>query len=130
MPFCQCLVSAGSLSGGRRAEPAEAITDNGTIRAGRDRETRGRLLTELSQAWLSITGQDARSLLIGLNDIDPTSIKEAGLIMPASGEEAEWRERNQEVLGELLASQQAPRTDSEQQANKSPTCAVVLWWAL
>src|ERR1700712_428322 len=113
MPFCQCLVSAGSLFGGKSAEPAEAITDNGTIRAGRDRETRGRLLTELSQAWLSITGQDARSLLIGLNDIDPTSIKEAGLIMPASGEEAEWRERNQEVLGELLASQQAPRTDSE-----------------
>jgi phenylpyruvate tautomerase PptA (4-oxalocrotonate tautomerase family) len=142
MPFYQCLVPAGSLSGDTRAELAEAITDihstvtgaprgfvnvvfleyepgtyftagkpntcsaiNGTIRAGRDRETRGRLLTELSQAWLSITGQDARSLLIGLNDIDPTSIMEAGLIMPAPGEEAEWLERNQEVLGELLASQ-------------------------
>ncbi|SON62619.1 hypothetical protein MSIMFI_04146 [Mycobacterium simulans] len=78
---------------------------NGNIRAGRDRETRARLLTELSQAWVSITGQDARSLLIGLNDVDPTSIMEAGLIMPAPGEEAEWLERNQAVLGELLASQ-------------------------
>jgi phenylpyruvate tautomerase PptA (4-oxalocrotonate tautomerase family) len=78
---------------------------NGSIRAGRDRETRARLLTELSQAWVSITGQDARSLLIGLNDVDPTSIMEAGLIMPAPGEEAEWLERNQEVLGELLATQ-------------------------
>ncbi|WP_204079270.1 tautomerase family protein [Mycobacterium riyadhense] len=78
---------------------------NGNIRAGRDRETRARLLTELSQAWVSITGQDARSLLIGLNDVDPTSIMEAGLIMPAPGEEAQWLEQNQEVLGELLASQ-------------------------
>src|SRR5947209_20038594 len=79
-------------------KPNTCSAINGTIRAGRDRETRGRLLTELSQAWLSITGQDARSLLVGLNDIDPTSIMEAGLIMPAPGEEAEWLERNQEVL--------------------------------
>ena len=78
---------------------------NGTIRAGRDRETRARLLTELSQAWVSITGQDARPVLIGLNEMDPTSIMEAGLIMPAAGEEAEWLQRNQDVLGELLASQ-------------------------
>jgi phenylpyruvate tautomerase PptA (4-oxalocrotonate tautomerase family) len=75
------------------------------IRAGRDRETRARLLTELSRAWVSITGQDPRSILIALNDVDPTSIMEAGLIMPAPGEEAEWLQRNQEVLGELLASQ-------------------------
>jgi phenylpyruvate tautomerase PptA (4-oxalocrotonate tautomerase family) len=78
---------------------------NGTIRAGRDRATRARLLTELSQAWVSITGQDARKLLIGLSEIDPTSIMEAGLIMPGPGEEAQWLERNQDALGELLASQ-------------------------
>lgn len=86
-------------------KPNRCSAINGTIRAGRDRETRARLLTELSQAWVSITGQDARQLLIGLNEIDPTSIMEAGLIMPAPGEEAEWLERNQHVLGELLASQ-------------------------
>ena len=86
-------------------KPHRCSVINGNIRAGRDRETRARLLTELSQAWVSITGQDARSLLIGLNDVDPTSIMEAGLIMPAPGEEAEWLEKNQQVLGELLASQ-------------------------
>src|SRR5258707_2534331 len=75
-------------------KPSTCSAINGSIRAGRDRETRARLLTELSQAWVSITGQDARSLLIGLNDVDPTSIMEAGLIMPAPGEEAEWLERN------------------------------------
>jgi phenylpyruvate tautomerase PptA (4-oxalocrotonate tautomerase family) len=85
--------------------PNRCSAISGTIRAGRDRQTRARLLTELSRAWLSITGQDARSLLIGLNEIDPTSIMEAGLIMPAPGEEAAWLERNQQVLGELLASQ-------------------------
>ena len=86
-------------------KPNTCSAINGSIRAGRDRETRARLLTELSQAWVSITGQDARSLLIGLNDVDPTSIMEAGLIMPAPGEEAEWLQRNQKVLGELLATQ-------------------------
>jgi hypothetical protein len=30
---------------------------------------------------------------------------EAGLIMPAPGEEADWLRRNHDVLGELLASQ-------------------------
>jgi len=85
--------------------PRACSAINATIRAGRDRETRARLLSELSQAWVSITGQDARELLIGLNEMDPTSIMEAGLIMPAPGEEAEWLQRNQEVLGELLATQ-------------------------
>jgi phenylpyruvate tautomerase PptA (4-oxalocrotonate tautomerase family) len=86
-------------------KPRSCSVINGNIRAGRDRETRARLLTELSRAWVAITGQSPRSLLIGLNDVDPTSIMEAGLIMPAAGEEAEWLERNQEALGELLASQ-------------------------
>ncbi|ORW13322.1 hypothetical protein AWC15_14550 [Mycobacterium lacus] len=86
-------------------KPNTCSVINGNIRAGRDRETRARLLTELSQAWVSITGQDARSLLIGLNEVDPTSIMEAGLIMPAPGEEADWLQRNHDVLGELLSSQ-------------------------
>lgn len=86
-------------------KPNTCSVINGNIRAGRDRETRARLLTELSKSWVSITGQDARSLLIGLSEVDPTSIMEAGLIMPAPGEEAEWLRRNQQVLGELLASQ-------------------------
>src|SRR5438445_9653573 len=42
----------------------------GTIRAGRDRATRAELLTRLSEARTAITGQDARSLVVGLNEID------------------------------------------------------------
>src|SRR3978361_2294482 len=42
-------------------KPNKCSAINGTIRAGRDRETRGKLLTELPQARLSITGPGARS---------------------------------------------------------------------
>jgi phenylpyruvate tautomerase PptA (4-oxalocrotonate tautomerase family) len=84
--------------------PNKASVISGTIRAGRDRETRAELLTQLSEAWIAITGQDARSLLIGLNEVDPTSIMEAGLIMPAPGEESAWLERHKHKLGEVLSS--------------------------
>jgi hypothetical protein len=75
----------------------------GTIRAGRDRATRAELLTRLSDAWIAITGQNARIVMIGLNEIDPTSSMEAGLIMPAPGEAA-WLDRHQQELGDVLSS--------------------------
>jgi phenylpyruvate tautomerase PptA (4-oxalocrotonate tautomerase family) len=77
----------------------------GTIRAGRDCATRAELLTRLSEAWLAITGEDGRSLIIGLNEIDPTSIMEAGLIMPAPGEEAAWLDRHKHELGDVLSQE-------------------------
>jgi phenylpyruvate tautomerase PptA (4-oxalocrotonate tautomerase family) len=142
MPLYQCLVPAGSLDAGHRAELAEAITSihtsvtgaprgfvnvvfteyepmtfftagkpntvsviEGKIRAGRDRASRAELLTRLSEAWTAITGQDRRSLLVGLDEVDPTFIMEAGLIMPAPGEEAAWLERHRGALGELLSTE-------------------------
>jgi hypothetical protein len=42
-------------------------------------------------------------LIIGLNEIDPTSIMEAGLIMPAPGEEAAWLDRHKHELGDVLS---------------------------
>jgi hypothetical protein len=62
------------------------------------------MLTKLAQAWTSITGQDVRSVVIGLNDIEPTSAMEAGLILPAPGEEAEFLQRNRDQLGPLLSA--------------------------
>ncbi len=76
----------------------------GIIRAGRDRATRAQLLTKLCEAWTSITGQDARTVVLGLSDIDPTSAMEAGLILPAPGEEAEFLQRHHQQLGPLLSS--------------------------
>ncbi|WP_327097654.1 tautomerase family protein [Nocardia vinacea] len=86
-------------------KPNTVSVISGNIRAGRDRASRAELLTRLSEAWVAITGQDTRSLLLGLTELDPTSIMEAGLIMPAPGEEAAWLERHKQELGELLSSQ-------------------------
>ena len=77
---------------------------SGSIRAGRDRATRAELLTRLSDAWIAITGQDARNLVLGLNEIDPTSVMEAGLIMPAPGEEEAWLDRHKHELGDVLSA--------------------------
>ncbi|MFE9320650.1 tautomerase family protein [Nocardia sp. NPDC052278] len=86
-------------------KPNTVSVISGNIRAGRDRTSRAELLTRLSAAWTAITGQDARSLLLGLNEMDPTSIMEAGLIMPAPGEEAEWIEQHRQELGDVLSTQ-------------------------
>ncbi|MDH6630307.1 phenylpyruvate tautomerase PptA (4-oxalocrotonate tautomerase family) [Streptomyces sp. LBL] len=85
-------------------KPREASYIDGTIRAGRDRAARAELLTRLSEAWTAITGQDARSLLLGLTEVDPTSLMEAGLIVPAPGEEAAWMHRHRHVLGDVLSA--------------------------
>jgi phenylpyruvate tautomerase PptA (4-oxalocrotonate tautomerase family) len=85
--------------------PNDMSVISGNIRTGRDRATRTELLTRLSDAWIEITGQDARSLVLGLSELYPTSTMEAGLIMPAPGEEAAWLDRHRQQLGDVLSSQ-------------------------
>lgn len=89
-----------TFTGGR---PAEPTIISGFVRAGRDREARAELLTRISAAWCESTGQEPRQLVLGLIELDPTSTMEAGLIMPAPGEEAAWVEEHREALGSLLA---------------------------
>jgi phenylpyruvate tautomerase PptA (4-oxalocrotonate tautomerase family) len=84
-------------------KPSANSIVSGFVRAGRDRETRRRLLAELSEAWHRVTGQDESSLVLGLIEVDPTSTMEAGLIMPAPGEEAAWFERHRDRLTALTA---------------------------
>jgi phenylpyruvate tautomerase PptA (4-oxalocrotonate tautomerase family) len=83
--------------------PNSVSVISGNIRAGRGRESRADLLSRLSEAWVEITGRDRRDVLLGLNEIDPTSIMEAGLIMPAPGEESAWLDRHRDQLGEILS---------------------------
>ena len=77
---------------------------SGNIRAGRDRASRADLINRLLEAWTQITGHDRRDVLLGLNEVDPTSIMEAGLIMPAPGEEAAWLDRHRDQLGGILST--------------------------
>jgi phenylpyruvate tautomerase PptA (4-oxalocrotonate tautomerase family) len=83
--------------------PRTVSVISGNIRAGRDRKSRADLLSRLLEAWVEITGQDRRDVLLGLNEVDPTSIMEAGLIMPAPGEEAAWLDGHRDQLGEILS---------------------------
>jgi len=81
--------------------PSTISVISATIRAGFDRFTRGELLTRISEAWSRITGQDVRHTLVYIDEIEPTSLMEAGLMAPAPGEEAVWVRQYQQELGEL-----------------------------
>jgi phenylpyruvate tautomerase PptA (4-oxalocrotonate tautomerase family) len=77
---------------------------NAIVRAGRTLETRQALLKSLSAAWSRLTGQPERDLILKIDEADPATIMEAGLILPRPGEEAAWFEANKAVLGEMHAT--------------------------
>lgn len=88
---------------------AGKVRENGTlinaiVRAGRTLETRQALLKSLSAAWARLTGQPERNLIVRVEEADAQTIMEAGLIMPAPGQEAAWMAANKAALGETLAA--------------------------
>ena len=48
-------------------------------------------------------GQADQELVVGLTDLDASSVIEAGLIFPQPGQEAEWLEQNRDKLAALGA---------------------------
>ncbi len=66
---------------------------NAIVRAGRTLETRQALLKAISAAWSRLTGQPERNLVLRVEEADPATIMEAGLILPRPGEEAAWFRR-------------------------------------
>ena len=44
---------------------------------------RGELLTGLSASWSSVTGHQSNQILVSLNEVDPGSHMEAGMILPS-----------------------------------------------
>jgi phenylpyruvate tautomerase PptA (4-oxalocrotonate tautomerase family) len=87
---------------------AGAVRENGTlinavVRAGRTLATRQALLKALSAAWSRLTGQPERNLILKIEEADPATIMEAGLILPPPGEEAGWLEANKAALKEAQA---------------------------
>lgn len=73
----------------------------GTVRHGRDVETRQTMLREFSQMWTHVTGQSEAEFLVVLTEADPANAMEAGLILPEPGHEQEWFEENRARLTEL-----------------------------
>ena len=77
---------------------AGAVRENGAfinaiVRAGQTLETRQALLKSVSAAWSRLTGQPERDLILKVDEADPATIMEAGLISPA-------RRRSRLVRGE------------------------------
>ena len=73
----------------------------GSIRRGRDLETRQAMLTEFSQMWTRVTGQPEAEFLVALAEADAANAMEAGLILPEPGHEREWFNENRARLAEL-----------------------------
>jgi hypothetical protein len=57
---------------------------NVTLRAGHDSTVRAKLITRLSASWSSITGHQSHQIFLALNEVDPSSSMEAGMICRVS----------------------------------------------
>jgi phenylpyruvate tautomerase PptA (4-oxalocrotonate tautomerase family) len=80
---------------------------SGMLREGHDSAVRGELLTRLSASWSSVTGHRSQQILVYLNEVDPGSHMEAGMIVPSFGEEAVWTRQHNRELEELQQRQES-----------------------
>ena len=85
-----------SLSAGQTftaGEPTALTLLHGSIRAGRSRETKTRLLEEISAMFMRVTGIAARDLVVSISDIAAQDVMEGGKTLPEPQQEAEWLAR-------------------------------------
>lgn len=82
-------------------EPSRTTIIVGNIRAGRELAVRQALLRDLAEMWTAQTGQSGGELLMAIQEADPRVSMEAGLIMPAPGEEEAWFAEHADRLSEL-----------------------------
>ena len=82
-------------------EPSRTTIIVGNIRAGRELAVRQALLRDLAEMWNAETGQSDGELLMSIQEVDPRVSMEAGLIMPAPGEEEAWFAEHAARLSEL-----------------------------
>jgi phenylpyruvate tautomerase PptA (4-oxalocrotonate tautomerase family) len=92
---------------GRPNNAVSVIT--GTLRAGHEGTVREELLTRLAASWSSVTGHPSHQILAFLNEVDPGSQMEAGMIAPSPGEESVWTRQHNRELGELYQRHEPQR---------------------
>jgi hypothetical protein len=56
------------------------------------------LIKRITAYWSEITGQPAKQVLAGLNEIDSDVTMEYGPMLPHHGDEAEWFAKNADAL--------------------------------
>lgn len=76
--------------GGRRLEGADNLYVHGRIRAGRNSETKERLLLDLMKAVTEAAGIDSTAVQVYLVEVPARQIVEFGRILPLPGEEDAW----------------------------------------
>lgn len=86
------------FSGGKPSRRSVLV---GQIRAGRDVETRRRMLSDYTQMWTRVTGQPAGELLVILWENASENTMEAGLVLPQPGQEQDWFDANHDTLVRL-----------------------------
>ena len=68
-------------------EPVEAGRMVGIIRRGRSEEVKRRLLTELAEAWTSVTGESIDEIALFIDEIPGYQVMEGGAILPEASED-------------------------------------------
>ena len=88
---------AGAHYTDNKLDPRTSII-NCHVRAGRTIETRQKIMKEISAAWSRLTGQPENQLVINLSEVDPRTVMEFGLVLPAPGGEDAWMKENAAAL--------------------------------
>jgi hypothetical protein len=58
-------------------------------------------------SWSSVTGHQSQQILVSLNEVDPCSHMEAGMILPSFGGESVWTRQHNRELEELHERQES-----------------------
>ena len=74
----------------------------GQIRAGRSKEVKDKLISDLKDVLVKNSNLDETHIWIYINDLPPSQMIEYGAVLPESGEEKEWFNNLSEKLKKKL----------------------------
>ena len=74
----------------------------GQIRAGRSKEVKDKLISDLKDVLVKNSNLDETQIWIYINDLPPSQMIEYGAVLPESGEEKEWFNNLSEKLKKKL----------------------------
>jgi phenylpyruvate tautomerase PptA (4-oxalocrotonate tautomerase family) len=77
----------------QNGKPSRAVRLHGRIRAGRDADTKHRLLRAYTDLIVRVARVSVEDVMVALVDMPHENAMEAGLPLPAPGEEKAWLER-------------------------------------
>ena len=76
----------------------------GQIRAGRSKEVKDKLISELKDVLVKNSKLDETQVWVYINDLPPSQMIEYGVVLPESGKESEWFEKLSNKLKKKLST--------------------------